>query len=204
MSDPAVEAPARRQRVSALPPFERRSMIVAAALPLVLEHGDRVTSRQIAAAAGIAEGTIFRAFADKDEVIEAVLEAALDTAPTEARLRAIPEDLPFVDTVVAATVIAQERVIMTWRVISSVSPRYHENVRRPMADSEALIAVFERHRDQLSVEPVAAARLLRAFVFSTTHPMLAPEPMGPAAVVQLFLHGVGATDVAPEGIDAPC
>ncbi|MCU1430433.1 MAG: DNA-binding transcriptional regulator, AcrR family, partial [Actinomycetia bacterium] len=37
-------------------------MIVAATLPLLLEHGDRVTSRQIAEAAGIAEGTIFRAF----------------------------------------------------------------------------------------------------------------------------------------------
>ena len=41
-------------------------MIVDAALPLLLEHGEMVTTRQIADAAGIAEGTIFRAFADKD------------------------------------------------------------------------------------------------------------------------------------------
>ena len=68
-------------------------MIVAATLPLLLEHGDRVTSRQIAEAAGIAEGTIFRAFADKDEVIAAVIEAALDPEPLEAALPTIPATL---------------------------------------------------------------------------------------------------------------
>ena len=57
----------KAKRATALPPEERRSMIVAATLPLLLEHGDRVTSRQIAEACGIAEGTIFRAFTDKDE-----------------------------------------------------------------------------------------------------------------------------------------
>ncbi len=83
----AVTIPAtvtKTKRASALPPDERRSMIIAATLPLLLEHGDRVTSRQIAEAAGIAEGTIFRVFADKDEIIAAVIETALDPEPLEA------------------------------------------------------------------------------------------------------------------------
>jgi AcrR family transcriptional regulator len=54
-----------RRRASMLPPEERRSMIVAATLPLLVEHGEMVTTRQIADAAGIAEGTIFRVFADR-------------------------------------------------------------------------------------------------------------------------------------------
>src|SRR3954465_5544537 len=87
--------PHKAKRASAMAPEDRRSMIIAAALPLLLEHGDRLTSRQIAEAAGIAEGTIFRAFTDKDEVIEATLEAALDPAPVEARIAEIPENLPF-------------------------------------------------------------------------------------------------------------
>jgi AcrR family transcriptional regulator len=71
------EVPRTQKRASALPPGERRSMIVQATLPLLLEHGEMVTTRQIADAAGIAEGTIFRVFADKDELIAAVLDAAL-------------------------------------------------------------------------------------------------------------------------------
>ena len=67
-ADVGDDTPAPSKRAAALPPDERRSMIVAATLPLLLEHGDRVTTRQIAEAAGIAEGTIFRAFADKDEM----------------------------------------------------------------------------------------------------------------------------------------
>jgi AcrR family transcriptional regulator len=170
-------------------------MIVAATLPLLLEHGDRVTSRQIAEAAGIAEGTIFRAFVDKDEVIVAVIEAALDQEPLEAALTAIPNDLAFEDGLAAAVVIMQQRVIDIWRLVSSVGPRFHETTRRPMPDSGALVGMFEANRARISVEPFVAARLLRALTLSTTHPMLAGEPTSPAELVQLFLHGVGGTAV---------
>jgi AcrR family transcriptional regulator len=167
-------------------------MIVAATLPLLLEHGERVTSRQIAEAAGIAEGTIFRAFRDKDEVIEAVVEAALDQQPLEDALSAIDAALPFEDAVAAAIVILRHRLIDIWRLLSSVGTRFHERARRPMSDSNALVRLFEAHRDQLAVEPVAAARLLRAITLSTTHPMIASEPMSVDEIERLFLHGVAA------------
>ena len=166
-------------------------LIVAATLPLLIEHGDRVTSRQIAEAAGIAEGTIFRAFADKDEVIGAVIEAALDPEPLEAALSAIPPDLAFEEALAAAVVLIQQRVIDIWRLVSSVGTRFHEMTRRPMTDSDALVHLFESHRTQITVEPVVAARLLRALTLSTTHPMLAGEPKSADELVHLFLHGVG-------------
>jgi AcrR family transcriptional regulator len=172
-------------------PDERRSMIVAATLPLLLEHGDRVTSRQIAEAAGIAEGTIFRAFADKDEVIAAVIDAALDQEPLEAELTDIPPGLDFEDSLTAAILILQQRVIDIWRLVSSVGPQFHEMTRRPMPDSGALVRMFELHRARIAVEPIVGARLLRALTLSTTHPMLAGEPTSPEELVQLFLHGVG-------------
>jgi AcrR family transcriptional regulator len=200
MSEPATAV--KTTRAAALPADERRSMIVEATLPLVLEHGDRVTSRQIAEAAGIAEGTIFRVFADKDEVIAAVVEAALDPAPLEAALTGIPQGLAFEDALTAAVLIIQQRVIDIWRLVSSVGTRFHEMTRRPMTDSDALVRIFEAHRAHITVAPIAAARLLRALTLSTTHPMLAGEPTSPEDLVRLFLHGVGGGSSAKE--DAPC
>src|SRR3954465_10029364 len=115
MSGP--ETAIKPRRATALPPDERRSMIVAATLPLLLEHGDRVTSRQIAQAAGIAEGTIFRAFGDKDGVIAAVVDAALDQQPLEDALDGIDRSLPFEAAVDAAIVILQHRLIDIWRLL---------------------------------------------------------------------------------------
>ena len=189
MTGPVVATKAKR--AAALPPDERRSMIVAATLPLLLEHGDRVTSRQIAEAAGIAEGTIFRAFADKDEIIVAVIEAALDQEPVEIALSDIPDELGFEGRLAAAVVIFQQRVIDVWQVMSSVGTRFHEMTRRPMVDSDALVRMFEANRAEITVEPMVAARLLRALTLSTTHPMLAGDPRSPDELVQLFLHGVG-------------
>jgi AcrR family transcriptional regulator len=193
-------AATKTSRAAALPPEERRSAIVAATLPLLLEHGDRVTSRQIAEAAGIAEGTIFRVFSDKDEVIAAVIEAALDQAPLEAALSDIAPGLPFEDCLAAAVVIMQQRVIDVWRLVSSVGTRFHAMTRRPMTDSDALVGIFEGYRARITVEPIVAARLLRALTLSTTHPMLAGEPTSPNDVVQLFLHGVGGVG----GKDTSC
>lgn len=167
-------------------------MIVAATLPLLLEHGERVTTRQIAEAAGIAEGTIFRAFVDKDEVIAAVIEAALDQQALEDALGAIDPSLGFEDAVAAAVKVLQQRTIDIWRLVSSVGTRFHDRARRPMSDSHALVRLFEAHRDRLAVEPLVAARLLRALTLSTSHPMMLAEPMSPDDVRHLFLHGVGA------------
>jgi AcrR family transcriptional regulator len=73
------------KRAAALPPEQRRAAIIEAVRPLLAEYGESVTSKQIACAAGIAEGTIFRVFADKDELLDATLDAALDQEPFEAR-----------------------------------------------------------------------------------------------------------------------
>jgi AcrR family transcriptional regulator len=166
-------------------------MVIAAALPLLIAQGEAVTTRQIADAAGIAEGTIFRVFPDKDSVIRAVIEAVFDNEPLEQALAAIDRDRPLVDVLTAGTALLQERVVSIWRVASSVGPRFHDSTRRSLIVSPWLEGVLADHRKELTLKPAEAARLLQSLTLAVTHPNLAEKPMAPAQIVQLFLHGAG-------------
>ncbi len=88
---PGVPAP-ERTRARPLSREERRDAIAAATIPLLVEHGAAVTTRQIADAAGVAEGTLFRAFADKDEILHAAVVRSLDPAPAVAAIGLLPDD----------------------------------------------------------------------------------------------------------------
>ena len=178
------------RRAAPLPPDERRAAIVSAVLPLVIEHGDGVTSRQLAGAAGVSEGTIFNVFADKDELLAAALEAALDQGPFENSVAEIDRTVPLDDQLVAATELIQHRIVDIWRLLSSLGPRPEES-ERPLPVSAELTALFTEHTDQITVEPPEAARLLRALTLSLTHPLLTAEPLDAARIVEVFLHGVG-------------
>jgi AcrR family transcriptional regulator len=180
-----------RRRATALPPDERRSMIVQAALPLLIEHGEMVTTRQIADAAGIAEGTIFRAFPDKDALIAAVLEAALDTEQLDQALAAIDPALGFEATLREMVQLLQTRAIELWRIMSSVGTRFASRPRSQHV-SRPMVAYFAANRDSLTVSPSEAAQLLRGLSMALSHPNLIEKPMAPARIVELFLHGAGA------------
>jgi AcrR family transcriptional regulator len=181
-----------RRRASMLPPEERRSMIVEATLPLLVEHGEMVTTRQIADAAGIAEGTIFRVFSDKDELIAAVLERAFDPQPLDDAIRDLDPGLGFEAALRRLVELQQQRAIEIWRIASAVGPRFQSVARPGTAVSQHLVTWFKARKDLVSVSPVEAARLLRGLTISLTHPNLVEEPMPPKRIVELFLHGAGA------------
>ncbi len=177
-----------RKRASALPAGERRTAIIAATLPLLLADGEMVTTRQIAEAAGIAEGTIFRVFADKDELIAAAIEAVVDPAPVEAALRDLDESAPLETVLTQAVAILQHRTLQVWRLMSSVGPRFHDRAK-PIAPSPALQTIFKAHRQSIALEPAAAARHLRSLALAASHPLLTDSPMAPKKIAALFLHG---------------
>lgn len=162
-------------------------------IPLLVEHGSAVTSRQIAEAAHVSEGTVFNVFADKEELIAAAVEHAVDPAPFEQAVGAIDPAAPFVARLITATELIQQRVVDTWRLVSRLGVDHHPSDHRPLPDSPALTALLASGADDVRLEAGDAARLLRALTLSLTHPLLAAEPPSADEIVDRFLHGVGAT-----------
>ena len=177
------------KRAPALAAEDRRAAIIAAALPLLLERGSSVTTRQIAEAACIAEGTIFGVFRDKDALVQAVVEAALDPDAAERAVAEIDRSLPFEEQLVTAVQIMQDRLTSIWRLVSSVGETHV--AARPPADLRALTGIFEAHRERLRTTPVVAARELRALTLAVSHPMLFVDgPLNPSEIVTLLLDGI--------------
>lgn len=182
-------------RAAALPPEERRVAIIEAARPLVLEHGTKVTTKQIADAAGIAEGTIFRVFRDKDELLRAVVDNALDTSSLDETIRRIDPRLPLERRLEAAVCALQHRISEVWRLLTAVNDTMPTRTRPPSSppDIPALLELFEPDRHRLRRDPLDAARALQALTLAVSHPAIHPGgPMAPAAVVDLLLDGVRA------------
>ncbi|MER5999132.1 TetR/AcrR family transcriptional regulator [Nonomuraea angiospora] len=94
--------PTGRRRAPAMSPEQRREMIVRAALPLVVEYGTSVTTAQVARAAGIGEGTIFRAFGDKETLLAACMAEAARPDDTLAHVAAIALDVPLEERLIEA------------------------------------------------------------------------------------------------------
>src|SRR5918997_1010419 len=102
MSERSLITLCRVTRANPLPPVERRAALIAATEPLLEKFGRDVSTRQIAEAANVAEGTIFRAFATKDELIEAVLEDVFDVQRTCDELHRIDLSLGVEERLVTA------------------------------------------------------------------------------------------------------
>ncbi|MEV6912585.1 TetR family transcriptional regulator [Amycolatopsis sp. NPDC051071] len=81
---------------------ERRRMIVQSVLPLMVEHGAGVTTSQIARAAGIGEGTVFRVFKDKDELFATCFAEALKPDQVLDAIAVIDLEQPLEDRLVEA------------------------------------------------------------------------------------------------------
>ena len=198
-AEPGADCPElpRRRRAAALAPDERRSMIMDAALPLLLARGEEVTSSEIAGAAGIAEGTIFRVFANKDELIDAVLERALDPAPVEEAIGAVDTGAGLEAAVTEVVRILQRRMADAWQLISNLGPRFHRLEHRPRFDSPALRGLLEAFGAELGVDTAEAAHVLPSVTFALTHPVMGPTPSPPERVARVYLHGVGRSGADP-------
>ncbi len=188
-------------RARPLAPDERRAAILDAVIPLLIEKGSIATTAEMAAAAGIAEGTIFRVFPDKASLLHAAIAKTLDPAPVKEALGEIPADRSLAEQLtMAAEILATsyESVTALVAIVRSIPheekphPKAHRIATEAMAEvAKSLTALMERHSDMLTVQPRQAAILLRGLVFTNAHDLLAADGrMTPEQLVSAIGNGI--------------
>lgn len=185
-------------------PDDRRRAIIDAVRPLLIEHGDRLTTRLIAEAAGVAEGTIFRVFPDKEALLHAVAADTLNPSDAREHLQTALSDAFDLPTKVRITAdlmlhrsdqVVAVMMAMRKHWMAALPDRQHH--RHAGADEapdaeprqgppefvvvahqallERLTEVFAAHADELSVTPERAALLLRTLVLGSRNPGVRPD-----------------------------
>lgn len=172
--EPAFVEPSARQRAQPMAPADRRAMIAEEAIPLFIEYGSALTTKQLADALGIAEGTIFRAFGDKESLTRAAVRAFFDRA--EARLTStglVDPALPLDEKVSRLVRGAREHARGVFAMLSLLDPaEAGEYIARARSGAFelAVAEAFGPDVDELGVAPDRIAPLLRIAVIAASAP----------------------------------
>jgi AcrR family transcriptional regulator len=183
-------------RARPLSPDDRRQALVEATIPLLHEHGRSVTTKQIADAAGVAEGTIFRVFDSKEDLVTAAVERALDMEPFFADLESIDLDQELRARLTDLCARLQERFRDIFLLMSAMGmvgpPKAHRHLEEGRRRAEKImVAVVEPDAELLTCTPVQLVHMLRMLTFSGTHPHISDgHILTPDQIVGTLLDGV--------------
>ena len=159
------------------------------------------TTAEMAAAAGIAEGTIFRVFPDKAALLHAAIAKTMDPVPVQTALAAIPADASITEQLHEAARVLGDRYDSVTTLVGMVramphADKPHAEAHRVATESMAAVAqaltrFMERHVEQLTVDPRQAALLLRGLVFTNAHHMMSDdERLSTEQLVSALCHGI--------------
>jgi AcrR family transcriptional regulator len=199
-----VDNPGRR--APRMAPEARRAAIIEATLPLVRQHGTAVTTRQIADAAGVAEGTLFRVFPDKESLVRAAVAQAFDPGVSLRELAEIDRALPLRERLTAAVVVLQCRLSEVFGLLDALGwAGPPDRTRHPTpsgvndAFRAAIVDLVGPDEAALRVPARELAHVLRLLVFAGTHPLISDaRPLDAQQIVAILLDGLLAPPTTTE------
>jgi AcrR family transcriptional regulator len=206
---------------------DRQEAIAIAAIPLLAEHGTHVTTGQIAKAAGIAEGTIFRVFKDKQELLDFCVLRAFRTRELVERIDAISVEQPLTSRLIEAMTMIDEmaaRLGALMHTLGATGYRPSEGNHKkddesdghgkpPMLDefertTTAISALLSSGQEQLRLPADRAAGYLMGLTFMTrmqaarAAQVEQKEPESfVSEIVDLFMNGAVAAEADRGGKD---
>ena len=178
---------------------DRRAAIIEATLPLIHEVGTAVTTRQVAEAAGVAEGTIFRVFDSLQELVDATIMEAF----SERRLRDTLDHTDLGDTVESKATAAIDLIVARITTTRSLLMAAHGAPPGPHKPSSCLrdelearrreidawvAEVFAPHADDLAIPVADFVTFLGVLATGTALRFGGPRP-GAADLASIALHG---------------
>lgn len=192
----------RTGRATPLAPSERQAAIIEAVTPLLVERGSSVTSKDLAAAAGVAEGTLFRAFGSKNGLLHAVMREYISPAKLAESVAAFPADSGLEETVEHIAGMMIHGLTGLGRIASALEHSAdhgrghgpgrhhgHESQREGLLVIDGAIEeAFAPHAAEMSVPPATAAAFLRGVCVGAAFTPDAPIPV--SDITTVVLHGV--------------
>lgn len=181
-----------RERARPLAPDDRREAILDAVIPLLRARGRDTSSRQMAEAAGVAEGTLFRAFGDKESIIAAAVERVRDPEPFHRALREIDPAEPTEAKVRQVLHLLRDRFADVVGFMTALRMQGPPAARHRHDDSEWLSILDQVfHTGELAIPASEFGHYLRFLAFGSAIPVFAAQhPLDLDHLADLVLHGV--------------